>query len=231
MVIFFLGNTVLAYSQKETATSLLKKISKYYQNTEAYQINMEYKMYKGLTGNEVTESYTGHLIKKKNIYQLKIANNEMLTINNKQMAIDHGQKIAVYRSSNQASNATLIDVAGFLEYYDGLSVDKVNGLIKCVLIAKNKKQSVPYAKIALFINPNNYSVEKQEMYFASQLPFILENGDYISDFGRLSIEMKEVDNLLTDAVLSFNNYFNESDDGEIVLANRYKDYQFIDERN
>lgn len=229
VVILLLVNITSVFSQKETASSLLTKVGDFYTNTKEYQIDTQYKMYKGLKGDKVTESYVGTMIKKQQTYKFDIANTEMLTINNQQVVIDRDQKLLIFRKNDQKTSNSLIDVDNFLKYYDESSIKKEGKYIRCELIAKKEKMSLPYAKITLFINPDDHSVIKQEMYFSSQLPFKLDNGEFERDFGRLVIEMSMKPNISDSAKLSFSEYFKEDTSHQKIVADTYKDYQFIDE--
>jgi len=227
MMVFVLIYSTSIFSQKETAAILLDKVSNFYRKTAQYQIDMNYKMLKGLTGNEVTESYSGALVKNHQASQFTMANTEMVTIANEQLVIDNDQKLIILRKSEQEAMTSVIDVNSFLEYYQESDITNEGGYLKCELIAKPEKMSLPYAKIILFVNPNDYSVAKQELYFSSQLPFKLDTG-LERDFGRMLIEMKtrEIGNA---PKLSFDAYFQKKESDQKQLVDRYKGYEFIDE--
>ena len=214
-------------AQEYTATELLEKVSEHYKHKDAYQVNMRYTMYKGLTGNHETESYSGFFIKKQELHQFELENNVVVTEGNRQIAINHDQKMIVYRNSNQEASGSPLAIQRFLEYYDESSIKNEKGIIICELIAKAAKMTLPYAKIIITIDADTYRIKEQEMYFSTQLPFVLESKDVVKDFGRLIITMEEEKDI-SNKMRSLKEYITRDTNGNLQLADTFKEYQLID---
>jgi hypothetical protein len=221
------GFSTLLTAQNNETIAVLNKVKDYYTNTKAYHLSMHYTMYRGLVGNEIIERYTGNLVKQDKTFQMKIANNEILTIGGKQMAVDHDQKIVILRGTGVNDVDALMDIQALLEHYDVEKLEKANEQITCALIPKKEQLSGPYAKIVLAINPKTYRVTSQEIYYASQLPFKQKDGSYENDFARLKIDLKE--EALIETTLSFGQFLKTDAKGEHQLVEALKAYELIDQ--
>ena len=222
--------TISGYSQNDEARSLLKKVNDFYKNQTVYQIDMNFKMYQGLTGDKITELYEGKVFRKDSIARLNMANSELLQIGKDQIAIDHDQKLIVFRKAPINSILTsVIDVSTFMEIYETSSIKNFEDTIRLELISKKDKTSSPFAKIVLFIDKSSYEMVKQEMIFTNQMPFKNEKGNIKADFGRLHTEMKLNKNIDDQSILSFDHYFNKDKDGKVLLQPAYKEYEIIEE--
>jgi len=227
VVCFVIGNFLAAFGQEKRAKELLERASAYYIETPSYQVKTQYKMLKGLDGKEATESYDGYIIKNNDDYQVKIGNNLMLLNASNQLSIDHDQKIMLIKKAQKNVSNTTVNVQQLLESYQEASVKKEKNYYKCELLPKKGQPNIAYAKIILWIDSSSYELQRQEMYFSSQLPFRLEDGNVVMDFGRMMVEMStQQETLKMDA---WDVYIKKNSNGSFEVTDAYSNYKLIDE--
>ena len=185
----FFWNTV-AIGQVAGVDQVLTKVATLYKDTPSYAMEMEYTMFRGLTGENITESYSGAVTKISGVYHYSIMGAEIIQWPTEKIVIDSNQKMMVYSKEIATDPTTSIpgDISNLLHYYKENAARIEGDHLICELVAKNSVNPLPYGKIIITANKDNYNLIQQELFFSRQLPF--KDGDaMVADFGRLQINM------------------------------------------
>lgn len=227
-IILLLILTVTVKAQQQSVNETLKKVEKYYKNIKTFNLDLEYAMYKGYDGNKLTESYKGNIYKNDNITRLKILGSEILQFPKAQLTIIEENKTIIYKpiNDNKLNNSPL-DISSFLKYYNEVSSDVNNNTIIHELVLKNNQLPVPYNKILLHINKEDYSIKKQVLYLSTKVPFVDENGENSEDVGRMVITFKT--SLSPIKTPKLQDYLVLESNKKIRLVKAYSSYSIIDQ--
>lgn len=189
---FLLGLVLHAQAQKPSVNELLSKASNFYQKTNHYQVNMTFTMYRGITGGEKTESYTGTMEKNNEYTKNNILGTSVYRFPQAQLIVDNTQKKIVYTAleTNAIQNSP-VDLSAYMKYYDKSQVSEEGNYWVCELVAsQNMFSQLPYGKVLLYINKKDYSVTKQVLFFSNLIPFQgKEDSDIQQDYGRLHVNL------------------------------------------
>lgn len=230
-MIFLLGSCLSFYGQMPSASTTIQKVDTYYRSLMEFDLEMEYRMYKGYTGNHLTESYKGTIYKSKDATHIKILGSEIIQFPEKQITINKESRTLVYSSSSGAvlQNSPM-EISTFLNYYNETgSIIKGNSIIH-EMVLKDIQLQIPYNKVIIYVNKDTYQIEKQVLYFTSKVPFIDGNGKEVLDSARMEISFKQsakvnkkIPKLEDYVVLKANN--------EVRLAKAYTTYTMINQTN
>ncbi|WP_428741887.1 hypothetical protein [Tenacibaculum sp.] len=178
-------------AQQPTVAKTLEKVEAYYKTTKTFNLEVEYAMYRGYTGSYQTESYKGSMYKNGDVTQIKILGSEILQFPKVQLTINDENKTLVYNPiTDKSMQKSLLDIASFLKFYKEASTKVSGNTIIHELVVKNTQLPIPYNKIILHVNKNNYSIQKQILYLSTKVPFVDEAGKDIEDVGRMVITFK-----------------------------------------
>lgn len=231
IIIFFccLFVTQEGQAQNEKTKDLLKKVQLAYENTKQYRIAVTYNMHRGFSGNNITESYQGSLVKNGDFSQFKALNSEIIQFPGIQLTMDHTEKIVRYAKT--AKGATVpnspLEVSNFLKLYDKTKVTERDGILVCEMVATKSNMQNPYAKVVLHVNKDTYRIERQELFFTSMIPFVESDGKTRKlDVGRLVILMnfKEMEEQVEPTPKDF---ILRSGKNDMSLTEQYKGYRLI----
>ncbi len=216
------------YSQPK-AEELLQQIVKAYKETPSYEIGVTYTMLRGLTGNNSTETYTGELIKQENINRFTAMNSEMIQTPGVKIVVDHSHKQIRYTYKQGPSlEGSPVDISSFMTYFEVADIREENNQWVCELIRNKKEVQLPYAKVVLYIDKNTQFLNKQELVFATLLPFKEGNGSKM-DYGRLMIELHHKKDSGVKA-LQLSDYVIPHND-KLETVEKYQDYSLIEQPN
>ena len=85
--------------------------------------------------------------------------------------------------------------------------------------------------MVLYINKENYHIEKQELFFATLVPFVdQKTNERKSDYGRLVITL-DYQELVEQSAPKLKDYFSFSSTKRVILAPKYANYNFINQAN
>jgi len=216
-------------AQNEKTKDLLKKVQQAYENTKQYQIAVTYNMHRGFSGNNITESYQGTMVKNGKFSQFKALNSEIIQFPRIQLTIDHTEKVARYAKTEKGATVpnSPLDVANFLKFYDKTIVTEREGILVCEMVATKVNMQNPYAKVVLHVDKKTYRIEKQELFFTAMIPFVESDGKTRKmDVGRLVILMdfKETEE---QAEPTPNDFIVLSGKDDISLTEQYQGYRLI----
>jgi len=206
----------------------LEKVNKYYKTVKSYNITSTYSMYRGYSGNTVTESYDSKMYKTKAVIGVTALGAEVLTFSNAKITVNDKDKTIVYakiKSENFRNN--LIDVEKLSQFYNQTAFKEDGNTIIYEISLKEKASNVPYNKIVFHVNKDDFSLAKQEFFFASKLPFTSKEGLREHDLGRMVItytaSKDEPKNIkIEDYVVSNSN-------DNISLSKAYDGYKLINQ--
>ncbi len=217
-------------AQQGEMKSLLKKVADFYTNSGEYYIDINYKMYRGLTGNQVTESYNGVLIKKGAFYKMEVLGTEVLQFGDEKLILDHNNKLISYAKDKTQNPAELItNMNTFLQYYNEYQIlDKGSNWVCEFVSSKKNIQQLPYGRVLLYVNKKTYALARQELYFSSVVPFKGKNGDTEYDYGRLIITLENSLKKNTE-ITSLEDYIKSNSEGKIELREAFSAYRVIDQ--
>lgn len=217
-------------AQKMQVKDVLKKVTAFYTNADQYQIDITYKMHRGLSGNNITESYKGSMIKKGSYTKMEALGSQVFQFSKTHLVVDHNQKVIAYNklNTNGLSNSPL-DVSDFLKYYDESQIIDEGNMLVCEMVSTRKNFQLPYGKVVLYINKDNYSVAKQELYFSNLIPFKnKENNTQEQDYGRLVILLNHhFDNEI--AIAELKDYIIIGSNNRPLLQKKYAAYKLLDQ--
>lgn len=224
ILFFLLLCSVFSYGQQ---VEVLEKINDYYSTNKHYNIEVSYKMYRGYTGENITESYTGNLYKDGNITSMEALNAEIWIFPNAQLTIDTANKSIYYtKTAIGAIQNSPIDTKTFSRFYKEKASETKGNTLRYEMVLKNIQIPSPYSKIVLWVNATTYELEAQELFFANKLPFVDEAGNRVNDYGRLKILFQSSKNAkqtlkLSDIITIKNN--------TVQLASRFNSFTLIDQ--
>ncbi|PKP12509.1 MAG: hypothetical protein CVU08_10145 [Bacteroidetes bacterium HGW-Bacteroidetes-3] len=216
-------------AQLPSAKESIDKIEAYYKTVNPLNLELTYTMYKGVTGNQITESYKGSIYKNKTISSMKVLGSEVLQFSEVQLLIDNEQKTVIYKKNeHHFLEKSPLDMSSFLAYYkEASAVIKEHHLVY-EMILKNISIPVPYNRIVLYINMDTYAIEKQELYLSNKVPFFDKEGKQTDDIGRMEITFQSSSNPIKDAP-KLQDYVLLKP--ELQLVQRYANYTIIDQTN
>ncbi len=216
-------NTISA----QNFSDILEKVNAYYKTASTYNIQSTYTMYRGYTGNTITESYKSTMYKTDNVVGINALGAEVITFSNAQITINSTNKTILYTKGNNIKN-NVIDVNALSKFYDQTSVKEEGNNIIYEISLKQKALNIPYSKLIFHINKNDYSLIKQEFFFTSKLPFTNKKGERENDFGRMEIIYSSNPKLLKNNI-QLEDYLVINSNNEVSVTNTYKNYQLINQ--
>ncbi|AXT18306.1 hypothetical protein D7030_08400 [Flavobacteriaceae bacterium AU392] len=225
---FLLINSNWLNAQQPKASETLAKVGEYYKSAKTYNLEVEYNMYRGYTGNNKTESYKSTVYKNGGVTQMKVFNSEILQFPEAQITINNQDKTIVYR---QGAVNTLqespIDMSTFLKLYDEVSAKIEGNTIVHELVLKQQiNVSIPYNRIKIYIDRDNYTLKKQELFLSIKVPFIDDNGESTDDEGRMEIVFKPNPEAIK-RTPKLQDYVKRDSNKKLQLAKAYTNYTLI----
>ncbi|WP_298320823.1 hypothetical protein [uncultured Aquimarina sp.] len=232
IVFIMICTSVSIHAQHTDARKILENVALFYKNTAQYQIDVTYNMHRGFTGNNITESYTGEMVKNGDFSKFKVLNSEIIYFSDDQLTISHTDKTIAYSKKTGTSvSSSPVEIEGFLKFYDQIAITEKNGQLKCEMVSSKYNPSNPYGKVIIYINKDKYYIEKQELFFAESIPFVDEkNNERESDVGRLVILLKQK-SLEDQTRVTLQDYFTFSSGKKVILSSKYSEYNFINQAN
>ncbi len=232
IVLILMCTSVSIHAQHTDARKILENVALFYKNTAQYQIDVTYNMHRGFTGNDITESYTGEMVKNGDFSKFKVLNSEIIYFSDDQLTILHGDKTIAYsKKADTPASSSPVEIDGFLKLYDQTAITEKNGQLICEMVSSKYNPNNPYGKVILYINKDEYYIEKQELFFAETIPFVdKKTNERKSDVGRLVILLKQ-NSLEDQTTVTLEDYFTFSSDKKVILSAKFSEYNFINQAN
>lgn len=230
-IIILLCSYLSTYAQMPSASETLAKVETYYKSLNEFDFEVEYKMYKGYTGNHITESYKGSMCKKEDVSQINILGSEIIQFPDTQLIIDNENKTLIYKKiSEDVMQKTPMDVSAFLKFYKETNTQISGNVLIHEMEIKNVQIPIPYNKIIVHVNKDTYKIEKQVLYLATKVPFVDENGKETPDLGRMEINFEQNSKSLKKTP-KLNDYVFLDSNNKVHLAQAYNRYTIINQTN
>lgn len=180
-------------AQEKTVKDVLDKASHLYLSKKEYLVDMTFTMYRGVSGNNITETYKGTMAKKGAYTKNEVLDTKIYIFPEANITIDEKQKILNYTPlKTNPQQKTPIDLSVFLEYFKQNKLQDSGKEWICEMVSEaNMFSQIPYGKVLIHINKSDYRITKQVLYFSRLIPFQKENSsDIEQDYGRLVIDLK-----------------------------------------
>ncbi len=224
----FLNYTGYSQNDKLTIEEVFQKVKETYESKSKYAFNVKYELFKDHQTIEVTEFYTGKVIKDQGELYSKIKNTEFIQLNEAYLKINHDEKAMLY--TEQALNEQthqLVDLTAFLSYFEKTSVSLNKDIYICELTSKNISL-LPYSKVVTYINADDFTIKKQLLYLLNPSVFKESNGKSVTSNPRLEITFSNFNsqNINSANTFSLLKYISISNN-EIKPSNNLKAYQLI----
>lgn len=217
----------ITIAQELSAEDILKNVETYYKNVEVLDVEMEYKMFRGYTGNNLTESYKGTIYMNGKISRIEILGSEIVQLPKAKIIINNDKKTVTYNElKNDAIQNSPLDMSTFFKFYKTSSIKYKGNLIIQEMIQKELKIALPYNKIVLYIDKTSYQVKKQELYFSTKMPFVDKNGKSLPDQARMEISFSPNPQPLK-IVPKLSNYVHINSDKAVTLSKNYASYSIV----
>lgn len=208
--------------------AVLEKVNNYYKTASTYNTQTTYTMYRGYTGNTVTESYKGTMYKKGDVKGVTALGAEVITFANAQITVNDTNKTLVYiKTATNSMKKNVIDVVNLSKFYDQTAMKEKGAILIFELSLKKKALNVPYNKLIFHVNKTDFSLVKQEYFFTSKLPFTNEKGEREHDLGRMEIRYNANSKPLKN--MRIEDYLVIHPNNKVSLSKTYKNYQFINQ--
>lgn len=219
----------LVLEAQRDAHSLIKEVADAYQTLSAYDIKTTYRMFRGFSGDHLTESYTGQVLKKGDFVKFSLLGSEIVQDDRTQLVIDHESRQVIYSElvEKGISNSPL-NVSHYLKLFDKSSVYEKEGQIVCELATSMPSDQMPYGKVVFFVEKETYRMTRQVIYFSQMIPFVEENtSQRVMDTGRMEITFDYQNPSGSFASISDVLIFSEKNTPKLV--NQYSTYQLINQ--
>jgi hypothetical protein len=211
----------------QNVIEILDKADRYYLTNSSFEIEMTYKMYRGLQGNTVTESYKGLVQKKDGYSKTTMVDSDIIQYDHGVLLIDHQDKLISYQKHQGSSqNYSPIHLEGFIKGFKKSKVTDKGDYWFCEMINTGQVTQIPYGKVTFHVKKIDYQITKQVLFFNSQIPFKNELGKSEMDFGRLELELKLKNDVLVEET-PLNKYLLIDKEGEIILQEEYALYEVL----
>lgn len=216
-------------SNAQNFDDALEKVNSYYKTASDYNIETVYRMYRGYTGNIITESYKGTMYKSNEVMGLTALGAEVITFSNAQITVNDKNKTITYiKNDSKVVKKSMIDTSKLSNFYDLTNITEGGDIVVYELTLKEKVMNVPYSKLIFHINKKHYSLIKQEFFFTSKLPFTNKKGEREHDFGRMEIIYNSIAKALNKNI-KIEDYLVIDNNNKMSLSKTYKNYQLINQ--
>jgi len=232
-IVFISMGFCASFSQQDSASDVLKKVSSYYQTLDAYSLDIEYAMYKGYTGKNLTESYNASIYKNEGVTQLKVLGSTILQFSKAQLTINDANKTLIYNEiSNKELNQSPLDISAFLNFYKEVSNTISKNVLTLEMVLQSSTIPIPYSKVILHVDKNTYALKKQELFLSTKVPFVDKEGKSTEDVGRLEITFQSKTNDINQIqVPKLEDYIVLKPNKQVRLTQAYAAYTIIDQTN
>lgn len=225
--VWVLFTSCLAHTQ--TVNEVFQRLTKQYALAKPLQYQSNYSLYKDFNSKKVEQSYKGIYYKNGlNEVYTKIGDTEILNSKTVNLKISNAEKAV--EISNPVPNYAgdfdmkpLLDVCKIEKFVDYKSYWEIT------LVAKNYS-ALPYSKIVVQVT-KSYFLQKQTFYYNTVVNFSKDYRSPDPHYPRLEIVNKNFKRSPVNAsIFSTKTYFTTNAKKQILLAEKLKKYEIIDQR-
>ena|SRR6218665_3821632 len=212
---------VCGQQKNESVENIISKASQIFKTKDYLTYNVKYNIFSDYTTTKATETYTGFLLKKDNIFYYKIKNTEFVGFKDHSVKISNDEKALLIGKKGQEEFP--LDLSTYLKAFKSRLIKSDNTSWTCELIP-DKISQIMFSKVIMVINKKDYSVARQVLYFLNTSPD--------EKAGRLEISFTtRTKDLVKDKFLiEQSNYFTKSGN-TIKTASRFKEYKLYKDQN
>lgn len=223
----------LGYAQKKDTKELeviFKKVQNVYSQNSDFQIDTKYNMYRTYIDKQPEISYDGKIARKGDVYYSDVLNTEIIQYPDRTLRVSHEQKLIELSKSNEALNVSPFKLDTFLKYFVDYSITKVNGEIRCEMVA-DKLTTLPYGKVIVFIDAKDYTISRQVLYYLQAVEYQKEDGSIELRSPKLELLFSgfKTKNLLNAEAFKEANYIAIANN-QIIPVEKLRSYNVIDRR-
>ncbi|MFK5982278.1 MAG: hypothetical protein QM499_05130 [Flavobacteriaceae bacterium] len=228
IIFIILLNTVLGFGQD--IDEILQNSINTMQNKEAYQVNTDYKLYKGLDDSKVYEEYDGILSKKGTSMYQKLGAMELLKEDSFFVKLNHDDKEILIDLSTDSipTDLTSMDISLVLQFFEKGEITNMGNYYKLEFTGKPNNK--------LMISRLILHIEKATHYIKKQIIFL----SYLSDFSAYDSQTLKKDFDKARLEISFSKFKDEIDENnfkkeryfsiinnKIIIGNEFKKFKLI----
>jgi len=180
-ILFLSLISLFGFAQKTalSVNDVLEKTQSVFTNTPNYTVDLNYKMFGNYTKKTPMEAFDGNMVKKNKDTYLKINNTVFLTSETKKVNVKIFEEEKAIEVSHSDKNALMTNspvyITSFIKLFKYKDIKDMGSHYLCTLTTDEITQ-LPYGRIELHINKDNFVVTKQVLYFLAEYPYVDENG-------------------------------------------------------
>jgi hypothetical protein len=213
----------------QTVSEVFQKFSKQYSVAQSLQYKSDYALYKDFDAKKAEENYKGVFYKNtKNEVYTKIGNTETLNTKTVFLKINHDEKAMEISNPMPAFSGDfdmkpLLDLCKIEKFLDYKTYWEITMIPK-------EYSSLSYSKITLQIS-KDYFLQKQIFYYNTAMNFSKDYRSPDPHYPRLEITNTNYNrNPVAASIFNSDTYFTTSVKKQIILPERLKKYEVIDQR-
>jgi hypothetical protein len=203
-------------TKKTTVETIFDNVEKKYNDQKNYSYNINYKFYNDSKKTKPTESYQSTIIKLNGVQYQKLQNVELFDFGDKNVMIEHSEKIIQVSSIENKNYPVLIKA--YLKIFSKNKVVEEKDRYVCTLYDEKLNQT-NIKSIKIYVSKKDYSLLKQELYFFG------ENEKSIPKL-EVSFITRKIDVKKDSELLKKSNYYKVVN-GKIKSSEKYKDYRLV----
>ena len=228
IILFLLFNVAFGQNASLSVNEVLEKSQAYFNDTPNFSLDLNYKMFGNYSKNVPMEKFNGRMIKSTNNMYLKINNTIFISNanNNKNATVFEDEKIIEIKSKNTIISNSPIQIENFIKFFKYKNLQDKGTHYLCTLTTDNITQ-LPYGKVELYIEKQNFILTKQVIYFLAEYPFIDENGIPNKGNPKMVVELSNFQNSISrefTELTKLSNYI-VSDGKKVNPSINYKDFK------
>ncbi|QSB27666.1 hypothetical protein [Flavobacterium sp. CLA17] len=225
--VWVLFTCCLAHTQ--TVNEVFQKVARQYSLAKPLQYKSSYALYKDFDSKKIEESYKGIYYKNAdNEVYSKVGETEILNAKTVYLKISHPEK-ALQISDPVPNYAGDFDIKPLLELCKIEKFVDRKTYWEIRLVAKSYS-NLPYSKIIVQIT-KGFLIQKQTFYYSTVANFSKDYRSPDPHYPRLEIIHTNYNrNPVNASIFNSKTYFTTSAKKEILLAERLKKYEIIDQR-
>ncbi|OEK08050.1 hypothetical protein A8C32_16480 [Flavivirga aquatica] len=193
--LILLGHSIYA----QTASHVFEQANSEMTKFNILKLPVRYGLYRGVKGKEELDTYTGYTIRKKDgqVYQ-KIHKSETVMGADFMVKVDNEEKVMLYNDSPVKSEGIKqFDLSLLTPFFKLPEFGKSLSTMQYIVILKAKEgyTDLPYSRIDLHINKENFYIEKQVFYTIGLVDFSEDPLKPDLDIYRIEIEYDDYINM------------------------------------
>lgn len=222
LAIYFILFSLCSFGQeKMSIEKLFDSVEKEYNQRDNYSYDVAYSFYESETSTKPKETNKGVVLKLNGIKYQKIVNNEFIDFGDKNVMVDHTEKILQVSKIENKQNPIIIK--DYLKIFSTHKISTEGSLYVCTLSNEQLNQTNIKA-IKIFIDKNDFSIKKQQfIYFGDN-----QNSNETIKNPKLEIVFspRKLNSKSDQELVKKGNYFSIQNKS-VILSNKYKTYKLV----